>query len=125
LFSRGTGEGCKDVSLKRSNLESMQQLADSFVNDAEFWKQKKDPKGATEGSGLQLDEEDRQALRSIDWSGSDEELKQRVSKGSSSTRSRRPHRQQDDREVIPSTMRITSVPSGRILRTLTEPARST
>ena len=44
LFSRGTGEGCKDVSLKRSNLESMQQLADSFVNDAEFWKQMKDPK---------------------------------------------------------------------------------
>jgi hypothetical protein len=29
---------------------------------------------------LALDEEDKQALRSIDWNGSDEELKQRVSK---------------------------------------------
>lgn len=108
-----------------SNLESMQQLADSFMNDAEFWKQVKDPKGAAERSGLQLGEEDRQALRSIDWSASDEELKQRVSKGGSSTKQRRPHRQQDDREVVPSTMRITSVLSGRIVRTVTEPPRST
>jgi hypothetical protein len=41
---------------------------------------RKDPEGAAERSGLQLDDEDRQALRSIDWSGSDEELKERVSK---------------------------------------------
>ena len=42
---------------------------------------KQDPEGAAEGSSLPLDEEDKQALRSIDWSGSDEELKVRVSKG--------------------------------------------
>jgi hypothetical protein len=64
-----------------SNLESMQQLADRFMNDAQFREEmKQDPEGAAERSGLQLDDEDRQALRSIDWSGSNEELKERVSK---------------------------------------------
>ena len=64
-----------------SNPESMQQLADRFMNDADFREQmKQDPEGAAERSGLQLDDEDKQALRSIDWSGTDEELKQRVSK---------------------------------------------
>jgi hypothetical protein len=64
-----------------SNPESMQQLADRFMNDAQFREEmKQDPEGAAERSGLQLDEEDKQALRSIDWSGSDEELNERVSK---------------------------------------------
>ena len=30
--------------------------------------------------GGELDEEDKQALRSMDWSGSDQELNERVSK---------------------------------------------
>ena len=65
-----------------SNPESMQHLADRFMNDAEFREQmRQDPEGAAERSGYQLDEEDRQALKSVDWSGSDEELKERVSKG--------------------------------------------
>jgi hypothetical protein len=64
-----------------SNPESMQQLADRFMNDAGFREEmKQDPEGAAERSGLLLDDEDKQALRSIDWSGSDEELKERVSK---------------------------------------------
>ena len=64
-----------------SNPESMQQLADRFMNDADFREQmKQDPEGAAEHSGLQLDEEDKQALRSVDWSGSDEALNDRVSK---------------------------------------------
>ena len=64
-----------------SNPESMQQLADRFMNDAGFREEmKQDPAGAAERSGLQLDDEDKQALRSMDWSGSDEVLKQRVSK---------------------------------------------
>ncbi len=64
-----------------SNPEAMQQIADRFVNDADFRERmRQDPEGAADSTGLQLDEEDRQALRSIDWSGSDEELKQRVSK---------------------------------------------
>ncbi len=64
-----------------SNPEAMQQLADRFINDVQFRDEmRQDPEGAAESSGFQLDEEDKQALRSIDWSGSDEELKERVSK---------------------------------------------
>jgi hypothetical protein len=64
-----------------SNPESMQQLADRFINDASFREEmSQDPEGAAERSGLPLDDEDRQALRSIDWSGSDEALNDRVSK---------------------------------------------
>ena len=64
-----------------SNQEAMQQLTDRFMNDADFREQmKQDPEGAAETQGFQLDEEDRQALRSVDWSGSDEALNERVSK---------------------------------------------
>jgi hypothetical protein len=64
-----------------SNPQSMQQLADKFMNDADFRERmKQDPEGAAERSGLALDDEDKQALKSIDWSSSDEELKERVSK---------------------------------------------
>ena len=64
-----------------SNPESMQQLADRFMNDTQFREEmKQDPEGAAERSGYELDEEDRQALRSMDWSGSDEQLNDRVSK---------------------------------------------
>lgn len=64
-----------------SKQEAMQQLADRFVNDPEFRERmRQDPEAAAEREGLALDEEDRQALRSVDWGGSDEELKERVSK---------------------------------------------
>ncbi len=64
-----------------SNPESMQRLADRFMNDARFREEmRRDPEGAAEGSGLPLDDEDKQALRSVDWSGSDQELSERVSK---------------------------------------------
>ena len=64
-----------------SNQEAMQQLTDRFMNDADFREQmRQDPEGAAERSGLPLDEEDRQALRSVDWSGTDEQLMERVSK---------------------------------------------
>jgi hypothetical protein len=66
---------------RMSNQEAMQQLADRFVNDAEFREQmRQDPEETARRSGLNLDEEDRQALRSIGWGGSDEDLKERVSK---------------------------------------------
>ncbi len=65
-----------------SNQEAMSQLAERFMNDADFREQmRQDPEGTAERSGLQLDEEDKQALKSIDWSGSDEELSERISKG--------------------------------------------
>lgn len=64
-----------------SNQEAMQQLADKFVNDPEFREQmKQDPEGTADSTGLQLDEEDKQALRSIDWGQSDQRLQERVSK---------------------------------------------
>jgi hypothetical protein len=64
-----------------SNQEAMQQLTERFMNDADFREEmRQDPEGTAQRSGLQLDEEDRQALKSIDWSGSNEELKERVSK---------------------------------------------
>jgi hypothetical protein len=63
-----------------SNQETMQQLADQFMNDPDFREQmRKDPEGAAERSGYELDEDDRQALKSMDWNQSDEELKERVS----------------------------------------------
>ncbi len=72
-----------------SNPESMQQLADRFVNDASFREEMcNDPEGAAERSGLPLDEEDKQALKSFDWSGSDEELKERVAARRAPSRSR-------------------------------------
>jgi hypothetical protein len=40
---------------------------------------KKDPEGTAKSEGLQLDEEDKQALQSVDWNQSDEQLKERVS----------------------------------------------
>ncbi len=65
-----------------SNQEAMQQLTDRFMNDADFREEmRQDPEGAAERSGYALDDEDRQALKSVDWGGSDEELKERVSKG--------------------------------------------
>ena len=74
------GEERKEVR-QMSNPDSMQQLTDRFINDADFREEmRNDPEGAAERSGLELDAEDKQALRSIDWSGSDEELKERISK---------------------------------------------
>jgi hypothetical protein len=64
-----------------SNQQAMQQLTDRFMNDAGFREEmKQDPEGAAQRSGFALNEEDRQALKSVDWSGSDEQLNERVSK---------------------------------------------
>ena len=61
--------------------EGMQQLTDRFMNDADFRERmRQDPEGTAKSAGIELDEEDRQAIQSIDWSGSDEQLKERVSK---------------------------------------------
>jgi hypothetical protein len=64
-----------------SNQEAMQQVAERFMNDEQFREEmRQDPEGAAERSGYQVDDEDKQALRSMDWSATDEELNQRVSK---------------------------------------------
>ncbi len=63
------------------NPESMQQVADRFMNDEQFREQmRQDPEGAAERSGYHLDDEDKQALKSVDWSSSDEALNDRVTK---------------------------------------------
>jgi len=65
-----------------SNQAAMQQLTERFMNDADFREEmRQDPERAAEREGFALDEEDKQALKGVDWSGTDEELKERVSKG--------------------------------------------
>ena len=68
-----------DPEGKRQLIE---QLTDRFLNDPEFREQMRlDPEGAAERFfGFKLTEEDRQALRSIDWSLPDEQLTERTSK---------------------------------------------
>ncbi len=64
-----------------SNQEGMEQLTDRFMNNADFREQmRRNPEETAKNTGIELDDEDRQALRSMDWSGSDEELMDRVSK---------------------------------------------
>ncbi len=61
--------------------EAMQQLADRWMNDREFREEmRRDPEGTAERSGVELNEENRQTLQSLDWSESDQELRPRVSK---------------------------------------------
>ena len=63
-----------------SNQDGMQQLTDRFMNDADFRERmRQDPEGTAKSTGVELDEEDRQALQSIDWSLPDDQLKERVS----------------------------------------------
>jgi hypothetical protein len=63
--------------------ETMQTLADRLTEDpqprAEF---QRDPEAAAVTAGIALDDSDREALRSEDWSQvGDEELAARISKG--------------------------------------------
>jgi len=68
-----------------SNQEAMQQLTDRFMQDADFREEmRNDPEGAADRAGYGLDGEDKQALKSMDWGGTDEELKERVSKRAAS-----------------------------------------
>ncbi len=72
------------MSESETNRRLMEQLTDRFLNDPEFREQmRQDPEGTAERFGIELDEEDRQALRSIDWSMPDEQLQERVSKDNS------------------------------------------
>jgi hypothetical protein len=74
-------EDGREVTQKMANPDSMQQLADRFINDVAFREQmRQDPEGVAEREGYQLDEEDRRSLRSMDWSGSDQQLDEGVSK---------------------------------------------
>jgi hypothetical protein len=68
--------------------EAIEALMDRWVSDAGFREQvRTDPAGAVEATGIVLDADELDALRSIDWSLSDQELQVRVSKASSSSNS--------------------------------------
>ncbi len=62
---------------------ALDQIMERYTQDPAFKAQlKADPEAAAKSAGIALDDEDRQALRGLDFSLSDQELQQRVSKGS-------------------------------------------
>jgi hypothetical protein len=64
------------------NEESISAIMDRFVNDPQFQQDfRADPKATAARFGYDLSEEQISALESMDWSGSNEELRARVSKG--------------------------------------------
>jgi hypothetical protein len=69
------------MSEPEAKRQLIEQLTDRFINDPEFRQQMRlDPVGTAERFGIELDEEDRQALLSIDWTLPDEQLIERTSK---------------------------------------------
>jgi hypothetical protein len=65
------------------NPTSMLELANRYLNDPQFKEQmRQDPEGTAQSTGLEFDDEDRQAIRNSDWGPSgEEELRERISKG--------------------------------------------
>ena len=65
------------------NQETLETLLDKWMNDVSFLEQvRQNPEAAISQAGVALNDEDRQSLRTIDWSLSDEELQSRISKAS-------------------------------------------
>ena len=61
--------------------DAVTELTDRWMNDAAFRDAvRKDPVGAIKATGLDLDESELTALRDVDWSIGDEELRARISK---------------------------------------------
>jgi len=61
---------------------ALDQIMERYTQDPAFKAQlQADPEAAAKAAGIALDDEDRQALRGLDFSLSDQELQQRVSKG--------------------------------------------
>lgn len=61
--------------------EAFKEVVDRWMNDPQFRSEvRKDPEGAISRTGKSFTEEERGALKKVDWSLSDEELKARVSK---------------------------------------------
>jgi hypothetical protein len=56
-------------------------VMDRFTNDSTFRAEmKQDPEGAISRGGFELSEQEKEAVRNLDWSQPDEHLKQRISK---------------------------------------------
>ena len=63
------------------SYQAMGQLIDKWMTDGEFRKNlRQDPAGTIKKCGLTLSAEDWTALKQIDWSQSDEQLKSRINK---------------------------------------------
>jgi hypothetical protein len=61
--------------------ESISAIMDRFVNDPQFQQEfRADPKGTAAKYDYDLSEKEMEALETMDWSGSNEELMARVSK---------------------------------------------
>jgi hypothetical protein len=61
--------------------ESVSTLIDRWVEDAEFRAAlRSDPDGTIAATGLELDAEERAAIAEMDWSSTDAELADRISK---------------------------------------------
>jgi hypothetical protein len=57
-------------------------LMDRWMNEPSFREElRADPLGAVQRTGLTLDAAEMEAVRSMDWQVSDEELHERISKG--------------------------------------------
>jgi hypothetical protein len=61
--------------------EDAEQLMDRWMNDLGFrTAMRADPVRAVQGTGVTLDADDTSALRAIDWTLSDEQLVERLSR---------------------------------------------
>ena len=61
--------------------EAIEQLIERWLNEPKFRKAiRNDPEKAVRQTGIQLSEEEWLALRRLDWSLSDEDLKTRIAK---------------------------------------------
>ena len=61
--------------------ESISAIMDRFVNDPQFQQEfRADPKATATKHGYDLSEQEMEALETMDWNGSNEELRARVSK---------------------------------------------
>lgn len=64
--------------------EGVEILIDRWINEPAFRAElRSDPEGAVERSGVILDEDEQAALRSVDWTISDEQLQARFIKANS------------------------------------------
>lgn len=59
--------------------DTVGRLIDQWINDPEFRRQMRtDPVGTVQRSGANLEADEWEALRNVDWSLSDEQLRARV-----------------------------------------------
>lgn len=61
--------------------ENIEKLMDRWINEPAFREELRgDPEGVVRKSGMELDDDELAALKSIDWNLPDEELKLRANK---------------------------------------------